>query len=424
MRQTESLKSFFVFACLMGLYIHVKAQSGVVMYNATIIKMAKAKLSDGLIIDEINNSHVKFSFDADSLAALNNANVSSVVIQQMKDINNKQNPIKIVQEKAINPSEIPVKKEELIPKANVMNTPATSTQTIKQSDVSPTSFSLSVKAVSYVSPTLNLISFFDQEYQSLYKKLLSWDKQMNDSLQKITQLKTSIEQLEKELATKKNEDAKAYDNEILALKTKLNKQRETYLISKKNIETRGLTIPAEIQVMGNSLISLTSDKYSEVAKATKKFDADPALGYNPKSVNVNQPAIPDNLSHNIAAISQMLHYYRNQIIALNAVVNEWNIKANKLIEQDIALNSQLQMKESELNNLKQNSKANKKKIQLVKGEISTVIGQRKTLKKQMDDDCGLLSNTIKQSSVDVQSILKTRFADVVTDIKYCFQETL
>ena len=71
-------------------YLH--AQTSDALTNTTIIKMVKGKLSDELIIDEINSSKVNFDLNIESLTVLSNANVSEKVIQAMRTANGIQNP--------------------------------------------------------------------------------------------------------------------------------------------------------------------------------------------------------------------------------------------------------------------------------------------------------------------------------------------
>ena len=71
-------------------YLH--AQTSDVLTNTTIIKMVKGKLSDELIIDEINSSKVNFDLSSESVTVLSNANVSEKVIQAMRTANGIQNP--------------------------------------------------------------------------------------------------------------------------------------------------------------------------------------------------------------------------------------------------------------------------------------------------------------------------------------------
>ena len=60
------------------------AQTSEVLTNATIVKMVKAKLSDDIIIDEINNSKVNFDMSTEGLKELSAQNVSEPVIEAMK----------------------------------------------------------------------------------------------------------------------------------------------------------------------------------------------------------------------------------------------------------------------------------------------------------------------------------------------------
>lgn len=55
-----------------------------IITNASIIKMAKAKLSDDLIIDVIKSSEVNFDLKVESMVNLSNNGVSSAVIKEMK----------------------------------------------------------------------------------------------------------------------------------------------------------------------------------------------------------------------------------------------------------------------------------------------------------------------------------------------------
>ena len=61
-----------------------QAQTSEVLTNATIIKMVKAKLSDEIIIDEINNARVNFDLSPEGIKALTAQNVSEPVIEAMK----------------------------------------------------------------------------------------------------------------------------------------------------------------------------------------------------------------------------------------------------------------------------------------------------------------------------------------------------
>jgi len=71
---------------------NLQAQSADALTNTTIIKMVKGKLSDDLIIDEINSSKVDFDMSDDGINKLTAANVSDQVIQTMKAANKIQNP--------------------------------------------------------------------------------------------------------------------------------------------------------------------------------------------------------------------------------------------------------------------------------------------------------------------------------------------
>lgn len=86
----KKLISVFVFALFAVNFVF--AQTGEPITNGTIIKMVKGKLSDDLIIDEINSSKVNFDLSEDGLKTLKAGNVSDQVLQAMRTANDKQNP--------------------------------------------------------------------------------------------------------------------------------------------------------------------------------------------------------------------------------------------------------------------------------------------------------------------------------------------
>ena len=83
-----------VFVLLFALFAvpDLHAQSVVALNNTTIIKMVKAKLSDDLIIDEINSSKVNFDLSNEGIKTLTASNVSDEVIQAMKAAYKAQEP--------------------------------------------------------------------------------------------------------------------------------------------------------------------------------------------------------------------------------------------------------------------------------------------------------------------------------------------
>ena len=68
------------------------AQSSEILTNSKIIKLAKASLSDDIILDMIHSSKVTFNISADSLKLLLDNHVSQQVIEAMKTAQNLQQP--------------------------------------------------------------------------------------------------------------------------------------------------------------------------------------------------------------------------------------------------------------------------------------------------------------------------------------------
>jgi len=78
----KKIISFLFFVCFATTCL--QAQTSEVLTNATIIKMVKAKLSDDIIIDEINNARVSFDVSPEGIKSLSDQKVSEQVIETMK----------------------------------------------------------------------------------------------------------------------------------------------------------------------------------------------------------------------------------------------------------------------------------------------------------------------------------------------------
>jgi hypothetical protein len=81
MKKIVSVLVFAVFA-VSNLY----PQTTETLTNSIILKMVRAKLSDELIIDEINNSRTSFNVSTDSIKLLLGNNVSEAVIRAMQTV--------------------------------------------------------------------------------------------------------------------------------------------------------------------------------------------------------------------------------------------------------------------------------------------------------------------------------------------------
>jgi predicted nucleic acid-binding Zn-ribbon protein len=435
------------------------AQTTETLTNSIIIKMVKAKLSDDLIIEEINNSKVSFNVTADSIKFLFDKNVSSRVIQAMRASNGKQTSAVVT---TINTSQQPattqvkdtlkqpaakesefIRKEISTPSAIVqlrdtLNKPAkeqlksenlplkelpkekiiTDSNNKNLSDKS----TLSVSAVSYVIPMEELLMFFDNEFNSLAGRLQSWDKQIRSSIDKGNLIKDKIRQIEKELTDKKNEDSKGFTTEIISLKNKLSEHRESYKQFENNMVTDGLRIVKEFDDIGSELDKSINKKFGETSQLVKKTDPDPSVLETPKSITIPRQKINENIINHIAPATEMLFCFQNEIVSLRDIIELWNIKVVTINKKDTELSKQLEPLEKELKNLQLNTKANKEGIAALKKQCANIEKERKLISRQMGTDSKELSSFLTQICKEVQSSVKERLSDIIENIKYSYQD--
>ena len=448
---------------------YLNAQSTEALTNSTIIKMVKAKLSDDLIIDEINSSKVNFNVSINAIKFLSDENVSSGIIQAMKTANGTQtltaaattvNPIlpetttitspqpptvqlkdtlkqTVPNESALTGKEIPTPyaivkfndtlnnpaKEQLksetlpsrkLPKEKI-KTESGDNNLIEKSTIT-------VNAVSYVIPVEELMIFFDNEFSSLAGTIQGWDQRIRNSLEKGNQINEKILQVEKDLTAKKNADSKGYTNEIVLLKKKLSEYRESYKQYENNMVTDGLKITKEFEDIGNKLDHSINKKFGEISQIVKKTDPDPSVSEIPKSITITKQKINDNTVNYVAPVTEMLFCYQNEIISLRDVILLWNIKVKAINKKDSELSKQLEPLKKELINYQLNPKVNKKAISALKKQCTGIDKERKLLIRQMETDSKELSGSLTQICKEFQSSVKERFSDIIENIKYSYQD--
>jgi len=451
-------------------YLH--AQTAETLTNSTIIKMARAKLSEELIIDEINNSKVNFSVSADSLKVLSDEHISDRVIQAMKaktpvipeqprDNTVQSNPPE--PKLSTPPSETPVpavnamlkdtlkkhqvdsltisKKETAAPPVFVQV--ADTLKQIENQPLKPDSSVaeklpakkiipenqdnkltdksvITVNALSYVIPVEELMTFFDNEFYSLSVWIQKWDQQVRDTIEKGNQIKAMIVLTEQDLTAKKNVDTKAYTDEIIALKTKLSVYREKYKLLKKNMFKDGVNLTNAFKDFGNTLNSSVSNKYRLVSQMIRSVNPDPSLGGISKEISIPKQKADDGVISFVASATEILFFYQNQISSMRDMILLWNGKADEIIQKDSELSSQSEPLKKELANYKLNPKQYKKEIAALKKQCTQIDKERKNLAKQMVCDSKELSSAINLNCKEIQASLKERFADIIENMKYLY----
>jgi predicted nucleic acid-binding Zn-ribbon protein len=423
------------------------SQSTETLTNSTIIKMVKAKLSDDLIIDEINNSRVNFNVTPDSVKFLLKENVSLVVIQAMKTVSPSPLPAvaqvkdTVIQQLPKEPSpavkeiSAPIavaqpadtlnmsEKKQMKPEtASTKPIPGEKTKVEKNSSDPVEKSTISVDAVSYVIPLEELMTFFDKEFNSLSVTIKTWDEKIRNSLEKGNELENKIRQLEKELADKKNIDSKGYTTDIIKLKSRLSEYRTNHKQYEDNMVTEGLKISKEIEETGNETDQSINKKFSEISQNIKKTDPDPALNITPKSVSITKQKINSNVTNYILPVTDLLFCYQNEIISIRDVIVLWNAKVMTINKKDSELIEKSEPLKKDLTNLQINPKVNKEQISALKKQISNIDKERKLLSRQMEADSKELSASVTQMCKEIQSSVKERLSDIIENIKYSYQD--
>lgn len=399
---------------LTGLLIAVvvNAQNPETLTNSSVIKMSKAKLSDELITDMILNSPVSFDLSSGAIKKLEDDGVTATVIQSMKGAAAK----KTVVEK---PAPAAEKKVIAAPVETENETPEPSAY--KPSEATGT---VSLDALNYVGPLTELIKFNESKFSDLENTISEWDKQVRVYIADISKVKDQMLQMENELRMKKNADTKAFDDDIFSLQKKLDAYRKTYQQSKETMIKGGGTIVKNLETISTDAVRDLSKAYSEASQLVGSSNSNPASGEKSVTLNYTQREVNGNCISYLFYMQEMLAWHQNEIRALNGVIDDWNPRVTKKIEEDTQLKNQLEPIEKRLQELSSNQKQNKAEISTLKKQVSEIEKSRKSLADQMKSDAKDLASYIKQMSQKNQDSLKERFTDIIENITYSFGEKL
>ncbi len=442
------------------------AQAPEKLTNTSIIKMAKANLSDDIILDEINASAVNFNMCTDSVAVLTNAHVSPQVIQAMKLASGSQSVTPEAVPAVVPTTSAPVETSTQAPKAAPSKTDTTivdSSRTIKKNTILPdtlskdslqevqnlptvmktdevvpvipsvTSISMSnttdkdsiqLNALVYVAPVNELVLFIKQEFENFTGTLTGWDRQIRDSLEVVNRLNHMIGDVEKQLNTRKNADSKAYTQDIILMKKTLSDYRGKYKQLKTNLMLGGTKITKELKTISSGKIHLTGNKINDVANLVSSTNSNPANGENAVPITFIKQKINDQYVGYISAAIGLLVWYQNENTVLQGIIVNWNNKITPLLLKDTDLANKLKPLKSKLEEYKQNSKTYKNEISALKKQISSLEKERKLVYNQMDSGKKQLATYLKQHKVDVQNSLNERLNDLIDNIIYTYQEKM
>jgi len=425
------------------------AQPSEKLTNSTILKMVKAKLSDDLIIGEINSSEVRFELSADSVNYLKKENVSSYVIQAMTVANERQTSSVAMESKSkiipVEPEKPAVPaKQTLIQPVVIQVKDSTSNPKIKQSAVQtsipiekpkselkttePVNLSdkestITVNAMSYIIPVTDLISFFDTEFTSLAGIIQGWNQQIRNSIESVRQLKANIKEVDVRLMNKKNANTKGFDNEIVILNNQLTDYRLKYKLAKEGMLADGMNITKKLKEMSNELDRSIGTKFSNVGDIVRSTNPDPSSEIA-KPITITKQKIDTELINYISPVTEMLFFCQNENIVIKNIIVTWNEDVIAINKKDAELIKHLEPLKKELTNYQLNPKKNKKEISSLKKQCSELEKERKGLAQEMGKDSKELSKYLDVICKDVQGSVKERYADIINNINYLYQDNL
>jgi peptidoglycan hydrolase CwlO-like protein len=389
----------------------ILAQTGDTLTNNSIIKMARARLSDDLIIDVIKSSPVAFDLGENSIRALTEEHVSLQVIETMRN--------------AVNKPSAPVIKDDPVQQPKVDRITAVPVRDISSNkpDVQP-QFLQVVEALGYISPLKELVAFYEKEYKSIEEAVTGWDDKIKNTLSEVSNINEQILQTETELRNKKNADAKAFSSEITDLKKQLSASRTKYKELKNKMSADGEAITEKLSGMSSDLVRSMGKKYDEVSQLVKSASTNPAKGENVVPVTFTALQINNSISFYIKPVIEMLYWHQNEIDEVQKTITEWNPKVKEVVQKDAELAKKLEPIQNLLKEYQSNTKKYKTEIATLKKQSSEIEKERKLLADQMANDSKELAAYLKNSSSKIQEIIEQRFADIISNINYYYQEKL
>jgi len=392
----------------------LSAQNSDLLTNSAVLKMVNAKLSNELIIDVIESSAVSFDLSPAAVDDLMSQKVPTPVIEAMKAATG--TPVTKVKaapdqtdaaSSAVASEPVPAVAET---KPEVISVPSPA----------PVKFAEN-EAFGYVAPVTDLISFHEEEIEKFMNSVDEWSRRINDLIASANKVKEEISRTEKELMDLKNSDSKAYSDNIIAVRKKLNEQREALENAREEIVKAGEKSASELEKISSESIKSAGEKYSDVSQGIKSFDSDPS-GFV-KGTPVKQPAVnvDENINSCFTPVLEIPAWHKNKIIEAENVIRQWNEKVKSAVVKAGEIDGKMMPLKQKLADYQADPKKYKNEISAVKKQISAVEKEKKSLIDRIEDDSRELSGFYKQENSDIQKILNQRFADIIENINYAFK---
>lgn len=466
-------KSVPVLLILLLTVNYLQAQPTEKMTNSILLRMVQAKLSDELIIGEINSSAVNFNVSPDSISYLAARNVSSPVLQAMKAAQERQASPTPVESTAVEPEKpaIPERKPTIQPAtvqasdsiqlpddeptatpqkealAQPENTsPSTAAIPFKTNpsksatepaarktakEITPlrrveslkNQSAFSVDAMGYTIPMTELMVFFDHEFNSLTSTIEGWDQQIRNSLDKGRQINQQLLDVGTQLSDKINANTNGFSNEIVVLKKQLSDQRISYKQYKTNLFTEGMTITKKLKDMGNELDRSIGAKFAAVGNVVRSTNPDPASEMS-QPFSIDKLPIGAEFTPYIAPATQLLFFCQNEIGSIRDLIELKNEDIREIHQKDAALTLRLEPLKKELTNLQVNAKKNKKEISALKKQCAELEKEKKSLSQQAEKNSKELAKTLEVMCNAVQGSVNQRVAEIIDQVNYLYTDHL
>ncbi|HNX65690.1 MAG TPA: hypothetical protein PKH02_02345 [Bacteroidales bacterium] len=391
-----------------------QAQSAETITNSSVVKMVKARLSDELIIDMIQNSEVKFDLDEAAIQNLKAENVSATVIKEMQ--NSLLRSITEKEKQATQPGSVEKKTE------SGKHTGEVDQEDGKEAKVTPQSSV--IDALGYVAPLKLLVTYFETEFETMSVTISGWNKQIKASLDEVEKINNEIADIEKQLREKKNANANSYDSEILLLYKNLNDSRLKYGQAKEKMLKQGEDITRKLADISKEQERSSGKEFDEVSQRVKAFEGDPSKASIPVVVTFNPLMVIDKTAVYIFPATEMLYWYQNELENIHNLILEWNQKSSEIAGQNDILNKKLEPMQRQMEEYKTNAKKFKSEISALKKQISATEKEKKQLAAKMETEGNLLADELKKMCKDIQSSARERFTDIIGNINYCYKEKL
>lgn len=392
----------------------VSAQSSDTLTNSAILKMVNAKLSDELIIDVIKGSAVNFDLSPNSVDDLVRQNVPMPVIEAMKGATGATGTGVLVgpDPKDTGSSSVAGKPVNAAAGTKPEVIPGPAPVTVNFADNN---------AFGYVTPVTDLISFHEKEIEKFMGSVNEWSRRINDLTASARKVEEEISRTEKELMDLKNADSKAYTDNIIAIRKKLNEQRETLENAKEEIVRASEKSASELEKISSESIKSAGNKYSDVSQGINSFDSDPAGFVKGTPVKKSALNIDENIYRYFTPVLEIPAWHKNKIMEAEKVIKQWNEKVKEAVLKADEIDGKMAPLKEKLADYQTDQKRYKNEIATVKKQISAVEKEKKSLIDKIEDDSKELSGFYKRENSDIQKILDQRFADIIENINYAFK---